>query len=110
MQRGFAVRLGTIVLAAVWLSTPALAQSGGLPCDAFQKNPDGSWSAMRNVSVPGPGRYFNVQQGALFRPGASFMGQNLAAQLDRDCLAEAAAATAPPQVELPKLAGPSGII
>ena len=32
-----------IALMAVCLGTPALAQNGALPCDAFQKNPDGSW-------------------------------------------------------------------
>ncbi len=34
------------------------------------------------------------------------MGMDLAAQLDHDCPSEAAAAIAPPQVDLPKLADP----
>ena len=111
MRRRFAYGLGTIALAAVCLSSPARAQSGGLPCDAFQKNGDGSWSAMRAVSVPGGGRYINIREGALFRPGSAFLGLDLAAQLDQTCPAEAAATTAPPQVELPKLADPvSGFI
>jgi hypothetical protein len=93
-----------IVLAA-GVSSNALAQDTSL-CPSFQKNADGSWSAMHNVAVPGAGRVFHVQEGAQFRPGMSFMGLDLAAQLDHDCPSEAAAAIAPPQVDLPKLVDP----
>ncbi len=107
------MRLGLAMAAfglAVGLCAPAQAQSG-LPCDAFVKNQDGSWQATRNVAVPGPGRVFNIIQGALFRPGASFMGMELAADLERECPAavQAAAAVAT-QVELPKYAAPNGNI
>jgi len=94
----------TIVLAS-GLCSIAQAQDASL-CPSFQKNADGSWSAMHNVAVPGAGRVFHVQEGAQFRPGMVFMGMDLAAQLDHDCPSEAAAATAPPQVDLPKLADP----
>jgi hypothetical protein len=98
-----------IALAAVALSPLAQAQ-GRMPCDAFVKNPDGSWVALHSVAVPGAGRMLNVRDGAVFRPGAAFLGLDVAEQLDRDCPAEAAAPAAPPQVELPKLAGPSGFL
>jgi hypothetical protein len=75
--------LAIIAVAAV-TGAPVLAQSG-LPCDAFAKNQDGSWQAIRNVAVPGPGRVFNVNQGAIFKPGSSFMGMELAADLEREC-------------------------
>jgi hypothetical protein len=104
MRHYLACGLLAIILAAA-LGKGAQAQDASL-CPSFQKNADGSWSAMRNVGVPGAGRVFHVQEGAQFRPGMSFMGQDLAVQLDRDCPAEAAAAVAPPQVELPKLADP----
>jgi hypothetical protein len=101
--------LAIIAVAAV-TGAPVLAQSG-LPCDAFVKNQDGSWQATRNVAVPGPGRVFNVNQGALFKPGGSFMGMELAADLERECPAAVeAAAVVATQVELPKYAAPNGNI
>ena len=104
------VAFGAMVLTAA-LSAPALAQTSALPCDAFVKNADGSWSATRNVGVPGPGRVFNVQQGAQFRPGASFMGMTLAEDLEKACPAAVeAAVAAATQVELPKYAAPDGNI
>ncbi len=94
---------------AVCLCTPALAQN--LPWDAFQKNPDGSWSATRAVSIFAGGRNLPIREGARFKPGAAFLGTDIAEQLDQTCPAEAAATTAPPQVDLPKLADPvSGFI
>ena len=105
MWRGFARNM-TIALAAAFLAAPALAQSGGLPCDAFQKNPDGSWSAMRSVDIYAGGRNLPIREGSRFKPGAAFLGTDIAKQLDRSCPSEAAAAIAPPQVELPKLAEP----
>lgn len=110
MRHGLAWRSWAFALAVSCLSTAALAQSGGLPCDAFQKDPDGTWVAMRSSYVTVSGRNMNVREGARFRPGAAFLGIDMAQSLDAACPAEAAVATAPPQVELPKLAGPSGII
>jgi hypothetical protein len=104
-----ALAMAAIALAA-GLNVPARAQSG-LPCDAFTKNQDGSWQATRNVALPGPGRVFNVNQGAVFKPGGSFMGMQIADDLERECPAavQAAAAVAT-QVELPKYAAPNGNI
>lgn len=108
MRRGFASAFGVAFLAAVCLSAPA--QSADIACDSFQKNPDGSWVAMNNTTVPGPGRVFHINQGARFYPGSSIMGIDVSDLLNKACPAEAIQATAPPQVELPKLAGPSGVI
>lgn len=105
------MRFGLAALALTFAAgVPAYAQSG-LPCDAFVKNSDGSWQATRNVGVPGPGRVFNVNQGAIFKPGGSFMGMQIADDLEKECPAavEAAAAVAT-QVELPTYAAPSGNI
>jgi hypothetical protein len=114
MRRGFAYATGAFLLAAtllaqVCLSGQAWAQ-GGLPCDAFQKNPDGSWTAMRAVSINAGGRNLPLREGSRFKPGAAFLGTDIADELDKACPAEAIQATAPPQVELPKLAGPGGVI
>lgn len=98
------------VLCAAAFGGAAQAQSG-LPCDAFVRAQDGTWQATRNVAIPGPGRVFNVIQGAIFKPGSSFMGMELAADLEKECpsAVEAAAAIAT-QVELPKYAAPNGNI
>lgn len=105
------MRLSWAVLAlTITAGVPAYAQSG-LPCDAFVRTPDGVWQATRNVGVPGPGRTFNVNQGAVFKPGSSFMGLELAAELEKECPAVVEAAKAvETQVELPKYAAPSGNI
>ena len=83
----------------------------------LHEKPDGSWTALRNVSVPGAGRNFNVLQGATFRPGGGFMGMDIASELDRQaCPANPPAAqTAAPveiiqQVDLTKFADPKGSI
>jgi hypothetical protein len=99
--------LAALVLAC--MSTGAQAQS--LACDAFAKNADGSWTALRNVGVPGPGTTYNVNGGSVFRPTDSFMGMNLAQTLDHDCPTQSRApAEAATRVELPKLADAKGDI
>jgi hypothetical protein len=65
---------------------------------------------MRSVIIPAGGRSLPIRDGALFKPGAAFLETDMAEELNKACPAEVIAATAPPQVELPKLAGPSGVI
>ena len=108
------MRFGRVLLAIIAVAAvtgaPARAQSG-LPCDAFVRTHDGVWQATRNVGVPGPGRTFNVNQGAIFKPGSSFMGMELAADLEKECPAVVEAAKAvETQVELPKYEAPNGNI
>ncbi len=93
------------------IATSAGASAQSLPCDAFVRTPDGVWQATRNVGVPGAGRTYNVNQGAVFKPGASFMGLELAAELEKECPAVVEAAKAvETQVELPKYEAPNGNI
>jgi hypothetical protein len=100
-----------LALAILVMTASMSAQAQSLPCDAFQRTPEGVWQATRNVGIPGPGRTFNVNQGAIFKPGASFMGMELAADLEKECPAVVEAAKAvETQVELPKYAAPSGNI
>lgn len=49
---------------------------------SFRKNPDGSWSCVKPVSIEGPGGSVGLGPGASFTRGAAFMGLNLAAMLD----------------------------
>ena len=77
-----------MLLCAVALSFPcagtgARAQSKDLPCESFQKNPDGSWAALNNAAIPGTGGSLTIRQGSVLRPGAIIRGQDLAAMLRR---------------------------
>lgn len=80
------VRYPIIVMASVALLGAAGAQAQSqFPCDAFIKNADGSWTAARNVRLPGPGTSYSVNQGALFTPNMSIMGMNVVAELEQQC-------------------------
>jgi HdeA/HdeB family len=73
---------------AIWfqaacLITGARAQDSDLECDSFVKNADGSWTVIRKAYIPGPN--IRVEEGAVFRPGGTFLGDDLAAKLDRAC-------------------------
>lgn len=72
-----------ICFQAACLITAAQAQDSGLECDAFMKNADGSWTVIQKAYIPGPN--IRVEEGAVFRPGGTFLGDDLAARLDRTC-------------------------
>ena len=108
MRHRFATAVAAVALGTACLTTSAQAQNS-MPCDAFIKNADGSWSATRNVYLAGAD--FKVQQGALFRPNMSIRGLNVAKTLDKECPAVAAsAAAAQTQVEITKFADVNGDI
>jgi len=77
-------RLLTAAALVVALCVVAQAQSN-FPCDAFIKNADGSWTAARNVRLPGPGTSYSVNQGATFTPNMSIMGMNVVSELEQQC-------------------------
>lgn len=113
MRHRMQMIVAVITLATVCLSPGAQAQDSKVACDAFMKNPDGSWTATRNVAFPGPGVNYNIQQGATFGSNMSFRGLNLAELLERQCPSEATAVPppgSPPQVDLSKFADASGSI
>ncbi|MCK9915266.1 HdeA family protein [Microbacteriaceae bacterium K1510] len=74
----------TAAALVIALSAAAQAQSN-FPCDAFIKNADGSWTAGRNVRLPGPGTSYGVNQGATFTPNMSIMGMNVVSELEQQC-------------------------
>jgi hypothetical protein len=59
----------------------AVAQNVPLTCADFVRNPDGSWSPMRPVTLNG----VTMGPGVKFTPGVSFGGINLAAVLNQQC-------------------------
>jgi hypothetical protein len=118
MPRCFALTVATIVFATIILQTAcfrtaAQAQDEGIKCDAFYKNPDGSWTATQPVYLPGTRMVSRI--GGVFRPGVSVDGYDVAAALDKGCPNPATsppAATRPqqPYVSLSNAADANGAI
>jgi hypothetical protein len=76
--------LGAVVgaLQAADLATTAQAQDK-FPCEAFVRLGDGTWQAMATTLIPDGN--FRVQEGSLWRPGATVMGTDVATMLDKEC-------------------------
>jgi hypothetical protein len=68
-------------LADAQLSVPGPPPSSGLSCGDFDRNPDGSWSPVREVTVNG----VTLGTGAPINQGMSFGGIDLAATLNERC-------------------------
>lgn len=83
---------GTLVAFLLLAGSGADAQTADVPCDAFQKNDDGSWSALRSAQITGTGDRLTIRDGSVLRPGATIRGQDLAALLDQKCPAVPASA------------------
>jgi hypothetical protein len=96
-----------------------MAQQFSVPCDAFVKNDDGSWSALRSVPIHGVGESFTVREGSVLRPGAAIRGVDLAGILDERCPATPEPPpeptplrppAPPPRVTLGSLVNASGVV
>jgi HdeA/HdeB family len=86
----FALQIGFAVAAAH-------AQTSTLPCDAFAKNADGSWTVLTTTYVEGPD--VKLQKDATFPPGFIIRGYDIAALLAKAC--PNAAAAQPPAAAQP---------
>lgn len=79
----------TLALAAaiVWqfsgLTTGAHAQQSNIPCDAFQKNADGSWTVLSTTFMEGP--RVKVQEGAVLPPGYTVLGYDIPDIIAKAC-------------------------
>lgn len=107
-------RYSVLLLAAIAYplvaATAGLAQAERPLCDAFYKNPDGSWTATQSVFLPGTTRVSRV--GGIFRPGVAVDGIDVAAALDKACPnpATTAAQTQQPRTSLSQFADANGTI
>src|SRR6185436_3354257 len=81
----FAMAAMAIVSATAGPNTGARAQDIAMPCDAFIRNADGSWTAMRDVPVGGMGRRLVLRQGSELRPGAAILSVDFATLLEQQC-------------------------
>ena len=95
------------------------AQGISLPCEDFIKNPDGSWTPMRDVRVDGVGRKLVLRACGEIRPGAAILGVDYADVLSQQCPAvpvtipgtePAPAHVVEPKVELSRYADAKGFV
>jgi len=54
-------------------------------CDAFRKNPDGSWTSIRAVPLKVGNRTIVISQGMTFKRGEPFLAVDVAEWLDEHC-------------------------
>ena len=106
MRRYFALVVAAVAIQILCPVERARAQDDEIPCDAFLRNADGSWTATRATFLNGPN--FSVRTGGVFRPGDTYKGYNLAAKLDQVCgnapPPAAAAAPAATPTQQPRIA------
>jgi len=110
MPRCSALTLAAIACLMAAAPTAARAQDERQLCEAFYKNPDGSWTATQSVFLPGTTRVSRV--GGVFRPGVAVDGIDVAAALDKACPnpATTAAQTQQPRSTLSQFADANGSI
>jgi hypothetical protein len=79
MRRRVALSIAAaIALQVCCLSASTRAATSNFPCDAFAKNPDGSWTVLQTTYLEGPN--IKVQQDATFPPGRVVLGYDIAAR------------------------------
>ena len=79
-------RVALSITAAIALQVCCLsaqAATSNFPCDAFAKNPDGSWTVLQTTYLEGPN--VKVQQDATFAPGRVVLGYDIAALIAKAC-------------------------
>lgn len=95
MRHGLFIAI--VAMLAVCRTGAAVAQED-IPCEAFQHNADGSWTATDAAFVPSAN--FSVRKGGIFRRGDTYKGYDLAAKLDDAC-----GSAVPPPPAVPPAAG-----
>jgi hypothetical protein len=77
-------RLPWLALCAAIISTAAHGQQ--LDCADFQRNPDGSWSPLRQMTIPNlNGGRVSMGPSVTFKEGTKFVGVDLGSILNRQC-------------------------
>ncbi len=56
-----------------------------IPCDAFRRNTNGSWTCVKPVTIKGHYAQARLNPGTTVSRGANFAGLNLVAILDKQC-------------------------
>jgi len=87
---GFPIALVALLTIALVSALPAAAQipqpaTTKLSCNAFKKNPDGSWSPVQLVTISGPNGRLAMNSLYTLRQGVPVMGLDIATMLDQQC-------------------------
>ena len=72
---------GAAFASAFLAMAPQVSGQQPIPCDAFMRNPNGTWLTTRQVTING----VTMGAGALLRRGVSFNGYDLAVLLEERC-------------------------
>jgi hypothetical protein len=75
---------GTAFASAFLSMAPQIYGQQPTPCDAFMRNPNGTWLTTRQVTINGVSMGAGAA-GALLRRGVSFDGYDLATLLEERC-------------------------
>jgi HdeA/HdeB family len=104
MRRRFALAL-TAATASQFVgpTAGAQAQQSTIPCEAFQKSADGSWTVLSTTFIEGP--QVKVQEGAVLPPGYTVLGYDIPGMIAKAC--PNAPIGAPPAAAAPATAAPS---
>lgn len=54
-------------------------------CNAFQRNPDGSWTSIRNSDIQTPSATVRINPGILFKKGMIQWGIDIVKALEESC-------------------------
>jgi hypothetical protein len=94
MRRRVALSIAAVIALQVCCLS-ARAATSNFPCDAFAKNPDGSWTVLKTTYLEGPD--VKVQEDATFAPGRVIRGYDIADLIAKAC--PNAVVAAPPGTE-----------
>jgi len=78
-----ALSAAAVALLAACPTTGAQAQENEINCNAFVTGADGSWTVIEKVYIPV--QKVRVREGVVFRPGETFLGDDMAARLEKAC-------------------------
>jgi HdeA/HdeB family len=93
-----------IVLQILCRAGGARAQDSEIDCDSFVKDPDGSWTVVKKVFIPV--QNVRVNEGTVFRPGTTFLGDDMTVRLSKACPNKQVATPEPADVAQPQLQQP----
>jgi HdeA/HdeB family len=100
MWRHSALVAFAIVVQTLGLAAGAHAQDSDIDCDSFLKNPDGSWTVIKKVFIPV--QNVRVVEGTIFRPGTTFLGDDMTVRLSKACPNKQVALPEPADVVQPQ--------
>lgn len=72
-----------VALPIFYFAGGAHAQDSEIDCDFFIKNADGTWTVVKKVFIPI--QNVRVNEGTVFRPGTTFLGDDMTVRLGRAC-------------------------